>query len=274
MLSSRAKPQFKPECDAVKTDLGNSVMKILAGALLISAAAFAQTPQPDNLGPNPNIVRETAGTMTFRQIADGRVRGHEYFRVTQHRDGTRTMNITKDLAAANAFQTIVVRAAADFRPLEVYAAYWTGEGYKGSITVTLDGERLRAVSASPLGTNTYDIRVPEKLSVVTHGEIMNGWYLWSEDPKASGEQTAMSFNLNAGARGNAPVTGLVHPSTFKRIGSETVKTEAGTFDTVRYDLDGLQMWIGTIDRLLVRQVDPKAGREYVLTEIKVTESAR
>lgn len=238
------------------------------------ASAVAQTPPPENLGPNPNIVRELSGTMTFRQISDGRVRGHEFFRATQHRDGTRTMNITKDLAAANAFQTIVVRAAADFRPLETYAAYWTGEGYKGSIHVTLDGDRLRAVSTSPLGSNTHEIRAPEKLSIITHGEIMNGWYLWSEDPKATGPQAAMAYNLNAAARGNAPVTGILHPSAFTRRGTETIKTEAGTFETTRYDLDSLEMWIGTVDRLLIRQVDPKAGREYVLTDIKVVDNGR
>lgn len=234
--------------------------------------ALAQSPPPENLGPNPNVVRDVTGTMTFRQMSDGRVRGHEYFRLTQHRDGTRTMNITKDLAAANAFQTILVRAAANFRPIETYAAYWTGEGYKGSIHVVIDGDRLRAVSTSPLGSNTHEIRAPEKLSVVTHGEIMNGWYLWSEDLKATGPQTAMSYNLNAAARGNAPVTGLLHPSTFTRVGAETVKTEAGSFDTIRYDLDGLEMWIGSVDRLLIRQVDAKAGREYVLTDLKVVDN--
>jgi hypothetical protein len=243
----------------------------LAFACTLGSATLAQSPPPDNLGPNPNIVREASGTMTFTQMSDGRVRGHEYFRATTHRDGSRTMTITKDLAAANAFQTIVVRAAADFRPLEVFAQYFTGEGFKGSIHVALDGERLRATSTSPLGTNTHDIRAPEKLSIVTHGEIMNGWYLWTEDPKAAGDQTAMSYNLNAATRGNAPVTGLLHPSTFKRIGAEKVTTPAGTFDTVRYTLSELDMWIGTVDRLLIRQVDPKAGREYLLTELKVVE---
>ena len=249
-------------------------LRIIAALVLLVGSAAAQTPPAENLGPNPNIVRDVVGTMTFRQMSNGRVRGHEYFRMSQHRDGTRTINITKDLAAANALQTIIVRAAADFRPLETFAAYWTGEGYKGSIHVVIDGDRLRAVSTSPLGSNTHEIRAPEKLSVVTHGEIMNGWYLWSDDPKATGAQTAMAYNLNAAARGNAPVTGILHPSTFKRVGPENVKTEAGTFETVRYDLDGLEMWIGTIDRLLIRQVDPKAGREYVLTDLKVVANER
>lgn len=238
---------------------------------LLATSALAQAPS-ENLGANVNLVREVSGTMTFTQMSDGRVRGQEHFRMALHRDGTRTMNITKDLAAANAFQTIITRVAPDFRPLEVYAQYWTGEGYKGSIQVTVNGEQLRAVSSSVLGTNTHEIRVPQKLSVVTHGEIMNGWYLWSGDRTSGAEQSAMSYNLNPAARGNTPVTGTLMPSTFTRRGSEKVTTPAGTFETERYALGELDMWIGTIDRLLIRQVDPKAGREYLLTALKVVEN--
>ena len=245
---------------------------ILGVVLMVSPTLHAQTPPAENTGPNTNIVREVSGTMTFTQMSDGRVRGHEYFRTTTHRDGTRTMNITKDISAANAFQTIIVRVAPDFHPLETYAAYWTGEGYRGSIQVTVTDGRLRAVSTAPLGVNTHEIAAPPNLSVVTHGEIMNGWYLWTEDPKSTAEQKAMSYNLNPVARGNAPVTGTLLPSSFTRKNAEKVTTPAGTFDTVRYVLGELDMWIGTADRLLIRQVDAKAGREYLLTDLKVVEN--
>lgn len=238
---------------------------------LVSTSALGQAPA-ENRGPNLNIVREVSGTMTFTDTTDNRVRGHEYFRMSLHRDGTRTMNITKDLAASNAFQTIITRVAPDFRPLEVYAQYWTGEGYKGSIQVTVNGEQLRAVSNAALGINTHEIRVPQKLNVVTHGEIMNGWYLWSGDPASTAEQSATSYNLNPAARGNAPVTGTLLPSTFTRRGTEKVTTPAGTFETDRYVLGELDMWIGTVDRLLIRQVDAKAKREYLLTDMKTAQN--
>jgi len=248
-----------------------SKLGAIVAITFLATSSLAQTPV-ENRGLNVNLVREVSGTMTFTQISDGRVRGREYFHMALHRDGSRTMNITKDLAAANAFQTIVTRVAPDFRPLEVYAAYWTGEGYKGSIQVTVNGEQLRAVSNSPLGVNTHEILVPQKLNVVTHGEIMNGWYLWSGDRASAAEQSSMSYNLNPAARGSAPVTGTLLPSTFTRRGTEKVTTPAGTFETDRYVLGELDMWIGTVDRLLIRQLDAKSGREYLLTDLKVVES--
>jgi hypothetical protein len=58
-------------------------------------------------------------------------------------------------------------------------------------------------------------------------------------------------------------------SVFRRIGAEPVTTPAGKFDTTHYVMSGLDMWIAGEDRLLVRQVDAKNGREYLLTTLQV-----
>ena len=239
-------------------------------ALLIFGGAVRAQAQPENTGPNSAIVRSVTGHMTFRNLADGRVRGGEDFRLIVHPDGTRHITISKDFLAVNAQQTIVARVDRDFRPLETYAAYWTASGFKGAIFVAVRATELRATATGPKG-HTEDIQqVPQNISVVHHGEVTNGWYLWSAYPEARGDQTAPSYILNAGPRDGDQVAGVMRESHFHQVGPERVTTPAGTFDTLHYVLSELDMWIAGEDRLLVRQVDAKNGREYVLTKIEVT----
>ena len=235
-------------------------------------AAGAQPALPENIGPNTSLVRTVTGKLTFRTLSDGRVRGGEEFRLLVHPDGSRQIFISKDFKAVNAQQTIVARVDARFRPRETYASYWTREGFKGSIFVTVSGNQLDAVAVGPRGRVETSLRVPADLSVVNHGEVMNGWYYWPEDSGSRNEQTSSVYILNAAPRGDAQVSGFLAESRFTRVGTERVTTPAGTFDATRYRLAGreaLEMWIAGEDRLLVRQTDVANDREYVLTEITI-----
>jgi hypothetical protein len=210
--------------------------------------------------------------MTFRTLSDGRVRGGEEFRLLVHPDGSRQIFISKDFSAVNAQQTMVARVDARFRPLETYASYWTREGFKGSMYVTVSGNDLHAVAVGPKGRVETSLQVPQGISVVHHGEVMNGWYFWSEDPESKARQTSGVYILNAAPRGDAQVSGFLTESTFMRLGTEKVTTPAGTFDATHYRLEGmeaLELWIAGEDRLLVRQTDTRNDREYVLTEMTI-----
>lgn len=242
-------------------------------AFSIVASASAQVPPPENTGPNANITRTVTGKVTFRTLSDGRVRGGEDFRLLVYPDGSRQIFISKDFKAVNAQQTMITRVDARFRPLETYASYWTREGFKGSIYVTVSGTELRAVSQGPKGRAEDTRQVPDNISVVHHGEVMNGWYYWAEDAKAKGQQSSNVYILNAAPRGDGQVAGFYTESKFTRLGPEKVTTPAGTFDTVHYQLAGmeaLEMWIAGEDKLLVRQTDTKNDREYVLTEMTIS----
>lgn len=233
----------------------------------------AQAPPSENTGPNVNIVRTVTGKMTFRTISDGRVRGSEDFRLLVYPDGSRQIFITKDFKAVNAQQTIIARVDARFRPLETYASYWTRDGFKGSIYVTVTGNELQAVALGPKGRVENKVQVPENISVVHHGEVMNGWYYWSEDPKSKAPQTSSVYILTAAPRGEAQVSGFLAESKFTRLGIEKVTTPAGIFDAMHYQLAGteaLDMWVAGEDKLLVRQTDTKNDREYILTEMAIT----
>lgn len=238
----------------------------------VSSAARAEQVSPENAGPNVSIVRTVTGKMVFRTLSDGRVRGGEDFRLMVYPDGSRQIFISKDFKAVNAQQTMVTRVDARFRPLETYASYWTREGFKGSMFVTVSGNDLSAVAVGPKGRLESSLRVPDGISVVHHGEVMNGWYFWSEDARSSSQQTASVYVLNAAPRGDAQVGGFLAQSKFTRLGTQKVVTPAGTFEALHYRLEGvetLEMWIAGEDRLLVRQTDTKHDREYLLTEMLV-----
>jgi len=242
----------------------------IALCVLGLSSALAQTPPPENTGPNTTITRTVSGKMTFRTLSDGRIRGGEDFRLLVHPDGTRQIFISKDFKAVNAQQTMITRVDARFRPLETYASYWTREGFKGSIYVTVAGSELRAVAQGPKGRAEDARQVPDHISVVHHGEIMNGWYLWSDDANATAEQSAFVYNIIPAPRGDGQVAGIYHESKFSRLGPEKVTTPAGTFDAMKYRMTGvenLDLWVAGEDRLLVRQTDVKNDREYILTEI-------
>jgi hypothetical protein len=243
-------------------------------AIAMAPAPAQQAAPPENTGPNTSIVRVVTGKMTFRTLSDGRVRGGEDFRLLVHPDGSRQIFISKDFKAVNAQQTMVSRVDARFRPLETFASYWTRDGFRGSMYVTVSGNELNAVAFGPKGRVETSLQVPADISVVHHGEVMNGWYYWSEDPESRAEQTSSVYVLNAAPRGDAQVGGFLTESRFTRLGRETVTTPAGRFDVIHYRLAGveaLDMWVAGEDRLLVRQTDTRNDREYLLTELAVAQ---
>jgi hypothetical protein len=242
-------------------------------AMAMAPAPAQQAAPPENTGPNTSIVRVVTGKMTFRTLSDGRVRGGEDFRLLVHPDGSRQIFISKDFKAVNAQQTMVSRVDARFRPLETFASYWTRDGFRGSMYVTVSGNELNAVAFGPKGRVETSLQVPAGISVVHHGEVMNGWYYWSEDPQSSAPQTSSVYVLNAAPRGDAQVGGFLTESRFTRLGREKVTTPAGSFDAIHYRLAGLEaldMWVAGEDRLLVRQTDTRNDREYLLTELTIT----
>jgi len=236
-------------------------------ALALQPFCFAQA--PENTGPNVNVVRELAGTLRLQTKTDKRYRGVEQWRIFVHRDGSRTMMLSKDFVAANALQLMTAHVDATFRPMDVFASYWTRTGSSGSIHVTVRGSELRAVSEGPASRAEEVVSVPHELSIVTHGESMNGWYLWQGKRDANGLHKATMFNLSPAPEGGALVKGRLHPSTFTYLGRETVKVPAGTFETERYRITNIEMWVNGADRILVKQVITDEDKEYVLTKLVV-----
>ena len=164
------------QCTGARRNRMNAHWTALAAMLALGAGtvtpSLAQT--TENTGPNVNVVREFSGTLRLQTKTDKRYRGVEAWRMFVHRDGSRTMMLSKDFVAVNALQIMTAHVAADFRPIDVYASYWVADGYRGSIRVAIEGHRLRAVSEGPIGVHEDMLDVPEEISAVTHGESMTG----------------------------------------------------------------------------------------------------
>ncbi len=244
---------------------------VIALAVLIGQPAItpllAQDRPPENPGPNTNITRWAAGKHLFRTIEDQRFRGEEHFRLSVHPDGTRTMMVWKDLFAGNSHLHIVMRVEPSFRPLEAYGNYWQRDGYKGSIRVVVDGDRLHAQGWGPDGSGEHTFKVPHNLVLVTHGEGLNAWGMWG-DFEPGEQKPVTAYNISPIRNASAPVLGSLVDGEITFVGEETITTPAGTFETIHMSSSFMDTWATKDDRILVLQQIKSRGLEYVLVELE------
>lgn len=235
-------------------------------AVVFSGPTFAAEP-----GQNPNITRWSEGTIVYRTIEAQRVRAHETWRLTAHPDGSRTIRSFVDNFDAETNLNMIHRVAADFRPLESLVTYWTRGEYRGAGMVTVNGSTLNASVSGPDGNATASIEVPEKFSIVPHPLATDSWHTWYFDKAKGGVQTTTMYNLQVTAPENGvPVLGKIQRGTMTYVGAEDVTVPAGTFATDHYRMgEGIHVWVGGPDNMMVRYAMPDRDLEYVLTSLKI-----
>lgn len=248
----------------VPTRLAHFVAKAAVVVLAGTTHVFA-----DGHQDNANIVRMVSGTHSFYEEDGTTLRGQEFFRMIVHPDGHRTMNIVKNMFSGNRQHTIVMRVDPVYRPVDVFASYRYLEGFKGSVRITLEGDLLSATSFGPLGRTEHEVRVPQALAIVTHGEGLNSWNASVMDPEDATragpiEMARTSYFITPVRDGDGPVLGRIMRATLTRVGDETITVPAGTFDTVHYSTGELDVWAIKGDRVLALQTF--RGENYVLTE--------
>jgi len=238
----------------------------LAACFAVLSFTVALAAEPENPGPNANITRWASGKHVFRAVEDQRLRGEEHFRLSVHPDGTRTMAVWKDLYAVNSHIQALMRVDKEFRPLEAFANYWQADGYKGSIRVVVDGKTLHSSGWSAVGPGQHTFNVPHELTVITHGEGMNGWGLW---PVLNAKQDlrVTAYNISPARGAAAPVLGTLTERTAKYLGEEEITVPAGTFKAVHAANELFEVWVTIPDRILVRQLIKSRGLEFVLVEM-------
>ncbi len=251
---------------------------LLLAAVLSSGSLRAQgrAALPESDGPNASITRWAEGT--YRYLADGgkRLRGFEKFRLNVHPDGTRTLMMWHDLFARDLQYSVMLRVAADFRPLQAFANYWTDTGYKGSVFITVTGNELQAIAHGPVGAVTQRLAVPDDLSIGTHPVAGDGWHMWHVDPHGKGVQkTGALYGIESSGDLSKPVLGTLSSMTFQVLGEEAVTVPAGTFPTTRYRLAGRSdVWVLMPDRIVIKMSNSGRGYDYVLTEFMAGDNAR
>ena len=233
-------------------------------AIIAPSLLFAGDPN------NASIVRKISGHYQYTTLSDGTNRGEEAFQLMVHPDGSRTMMIWHDLAAKDAQFSVLLRAAKNFRPLSAYVSYWVENGYKGHTLFSVDGDKVTARAFGPAGEQVQVLEVPDQFSIGTHPVSADGWHLWYAD-KLPAEGAAINlFSLEASADVAKPILGTLVKMPIEVVGEEVIATPAGRFDTTHYRMMGAtDLWVTGEDRLLVRMVQSRFDREYLLTELQV-----
>ena len=226
-----------------------SLRLLLATCLVVGQVA---TSYAGENGANTNSVREASGRYSYRTLSDGSERGRESFKLLVHPDGSRTLQFWHDLWAKDAQFTVVLRVAADFQ---------------------VDGNTLRAMGQGADGLVEQEVEVPQNFSIGTHPVSADGWHLWYADADMDKDQQVINlFSLEATEDAAKPVLGQLVQMPYEIVGAEVVETPAGRFDTMHYRLAGSSdLWVTGPDRILVRMIQERFDREYLLVEYSSSE---
>lgn len=224
----------------------------------------------------PGVAAQAATTRVLRgeyrneTIAGAERRGAESFDLLVHPDGSRLLSISSDMTARDAWFTVVLRTAADFRPLDAYASYWTSSGYKGSGRFIVDGDKLLAESAGPeSGLQRRETTVPARFSIGTHPVSGDGWHTANFDPAGPTRQKFTLYSAEASPDRSKPVLGTLVMLDIEYLGEETIEVPAGKFLTQHYRLAGVNdLWVHGPDRIVIRSDLPARGTRYVLTSLQ------
>jgi|GEM_PF-384236 len=236
--------------------------------LSIASPAHAQF-SADKTGPealrNANIVRWAKGEYEYRTLKTQTPRGAESFHLTVARDGSRTMRAVTDITARDVQANVIVRVAESFRPIEAYVSLFTKGGYKGSLTLHVDGDVLHALTMGPTGRIEQTTKVPAQFSFVTHPLALDSWHSWYIAPTKGVVQTGAEYFVNTDGDVAKALNGQMQPITFEYMGEEEVTVPAGTFKATHVRMAGhSDIWHTGPDRILVRYVWTAIDRDYVL----------
>ena len=248
-----------------------SLLMMLWSAGALVPWAIAADPAPSNAAVTYRIV----GEYRNETIDERAPRGSERFELLGHPDGSRTVSISTDLAARGAIFMVVLRVAADFRPLEAFANYWNGGALKGSGHFVIDGSSLYARSTGPAGVNERTTVVPARFSIGSHPVSADGWHTANHDKAGESKQRAQLYSIEAGSDPTKPVLGTLVPLEVEYVGEEIVEVPAGRFATQRYRLAGMNdLWVTGEDRIVVKSEIPARKLRYVLTSLRADPKMR
>lgn len=242
----------------------------LTAILLSASPVLAQTRAPveEHGPPNGSITRWAEGSYQYLGDEETRERGTESFRMNVHPDGSRTLIMWHDLYARDLQYSVMLRVDEDFRPLQAFANYWSENGYKGSVFITVTGDSLEAITHGPNGRIAQTLKVPDGLSIGTHPVSGDGWHMWHADPNVDGVQkTGALYGIESSGDLSKPPLGSLTYMPMEVLGEEEVTVPAGTFKTDKYRLAGrTTVWTTGPDRIVVRMSNARFS--YVLTELE------
>ncbi len=236
---------------------------VLAGGLAASGAAPG--------GDNASIARWARGTFEYRLQETGEVWGSEWWHLTAHTDGTRTMQAINRMETSGTQRHVTLRVAEDFRPLEVTAVYHTGGEWRGTGLFSVSGNTLKAMLSTPNGIIRQTREVPDHFSFIPHPLSTNAWGTWYYDRAAGGPQEQTFYDMDSRAESAGSMLGTMYTESLEFMGTEEITTPAGTFSTERFrSTEDVDLYLTGPDAILVKFVwrTERGVAEFVLTSLE------
>ncbi len=240
---------------------------VALGALCIAPPAVRAAER------NASIVRSVSGTIEYRRMSTGEVNGSERWTMIVRPDGSRILETRNRIDPAGLSRLVVLTVARDFRPRSLFADFWREGRWIGTGLFTVEGTQLAAQISSPHGRVTQQVDVPERFGFIPHPTASNAWQLDLYDRARGGAQDVVLYDVRTEARTPGSLLGPLSRASIRLIGTEQVRTPAGTFATEHYRAGGPEVggetdfYVYGPDLILVRFVWPAGDSEYVLTAL-------
>jgi len=244
------------------------IVSLLTTALLLSfapPAAFAQLETAEG-GPLPYL----HGRLSYRVKADGRERGIEDWWLTRNRDGSRTMRTLATTFDSKFVRDVTYTLGPDRRPYQVFIQLQLVDKIIGSGYFRVEGDQLRIVTDMlDTGHTEQVLHAPERLHILSHAVMLDGWPSWSFDDDGPAEQTISVYSTSPLWNGSSGPLGRMQQQTFRLEGVEEITVPAGTFEARHFSFGdgGSHVWVTGEDNILLKYDWPPHGLEYLLVTL-------
>lgn len=241
-------------------------LKLLGAGLATAIVTNAASAQ--DAGERPSIpVTQKIGKLVCTMGEDNQPCGGNDFTITTHPDGTHTMEALQYRPSVGYHNMSTLHVGEDFRPLSGFFHFYISGEHAGSASYFVEaGSRLQTTVRTEEGVIEETIEVPTNFSMDLHPVVLDPWHVWYYDEAKGGEQKAVKCSAGAQVQG---IFCRLLDFEIAYVGTETLTTKAGTFETKHYRIgDAVQIWTTGPEHVLVQYLWAKAGMRYELTELE------
>jgi hypothetical protein len=219
--------------------------------------------------------RNISGRIAYIDNANREV-GREWFRVSVHADGGRTLRATCEMDDDQVLRDVVYAVDGHWRPLDSFVRLTVGGAFMGSTWFRFGEREIEAEGfAAREGRFSQKIAVAHRPPIfASHPVFVDGWQATAFDhakPERvqSFKGCANSSPLANGASG--PMIGMTDKS-LEYVGEARVAVPAGAFETRHYRIrpahyPPMDLWVIPGDFLFVRLAWDYLGTRYDLVEL-------
>lgn len=232
------------------------------------AFAWASLGQAPTLPDNANISRESFGTIAWRTMSTGDVRGEERFHITAHPDGSRSVMAVSRYGPRDIQRHSLYRIDAALRPIDASIQYWIEGDWRASGTITTTKAQVSVQSRSPQGTAGHIVDVSGPFAVLPHQLAPDAWRALLYDRAKGGVQNLAVYDPAPLAEGPDGLLGQMTAQPTEYLGTERITVPAGTFESDHFRIgNSIDLFVTGPDAILVTWRFSAIDREHVLTSL-------